>query len=60
MTDQSCPRCGWVFTERDRYCWRCYVTEGAKAVRFLPSDDGRDYFNTGEDDWNKHEEMPDD
>ena len=56
----TCPRCGWVFTERDRYCWKCYITEGAKSVRFLPSDDGRDYFNTGEDDWNKHEEMPDD
>lgn len=38
MTDQSCPRCGWAFTERDRYCWRCYVTEGAKAVTIVPTD----------------------
>lgn len=34
----TCSRCGWVFTPRDRYCWRCYITAGAKAVTIVPTD----------------------
>ena len=50
---KTCPRCGWAFTPRDRYCWRCYILDGSQAVTFALPDDGRDYFNTGEDGWDK-------
>lgn len=49
----TCPRCGWAFTERDRYCWRCYITEGAKSVAIVPRD--CDLANHA-----GYEEMPDD
>lgn len=51
MNPRTCQRCGWVYAPFDRFCWRCYVGRGQVAI--TPPDDGRDYFNLGEDDMDR-------
>jgi len=55
----KCPRCGWAFNPTDRFCWPCYIRPESMKVTFPPPDDGHDYFNTGEDDWNRDEGLDD-